>query len=79
MIQSIDYNNKTITFLPDAAGKTLSLGWNRDTSFFADKKRVKAEALKAGTPVKVKYHSPLFGREFASKIEWDSAPGHPAR
>ena len=73
MVQSIDYKNKTITFQPRADGSFLSLGWNWQTEFIADDKRVKPEGLKAGMRVKVKYISPLFGREYATKLEWSAA------
>ena len=79
VVQSIDYKNKTITFQPGPDGKTLSLGWTFETSFLADKRKVTADALKAGTKVKVKYHSPLFGRESASRVEWEQAPNSPVR
>ena len=73
VVQSIDYKNKTITFQPGANGSSLSLGWNWQTEFLADDKRAKPDALKAGMRVKVKYLSPLFGREYAIKLEWNAS------
>ena len=76
-IQTIDYKNKTVTFQPDAHGGSLSLGWTWSTEFLADGKRVKADAFKAGARVKVKYLSPLFGREYATKIELEPTTNPP--
>ena len=72
VVQSIDYKNKTITFQPGANGSSLSLGWNWQTEFLADDKRVKPDSLKAGTRVKAKYISPFLGREYATKLEWNA-------
>ena len=77
VVQSIDYKNKTITFQPGANGSSLSLGWNWQTEFLADDKRVKSDSLKAGMRVKVKYISPVFGREYATKLEWNASMNPP--
>ena len=77
VIQAIDYKNKTVTFQTDPHGSSLSIGWNWSTTFYADGKRVKADDFKVGMRVKVKYFSPLFGREYATKIELDSSPVRP--
>ncbi len=79
LVQSIDYKSKTITFQPIPTGAPLSLGWNLTTEFLADDKRISADALKTGLRAKVKYISVLFGRKYATKVEWTTAasPGAP--
>ena len=77
VIQAIDYKNKTVTFQAGPQGGSLSLQWHWTTEFYADGKKVKADAFKTGMHVKVKYLSPLFGREYATKIELDPPKGPP--
>ncbi len=72
-VQTIDYKSKTFTFQSVPAGAPLNLGWNLTTEFLADDKRIPADALKVGVRVKVKYISVLFGRKYATKVEWTTA------
>ncbi len=74
VVESIDYQTKTVVFQRGSDGKDFQLSWYWDTTFVADGKHVKADALKAGTSVKVEYHEPLFGRRYISRIEWSATP-----
>ena len=72
IVASIDYKTKTIIFQLGSDGKDFQLSWYWDTTFIENGKRTKADALKPGTPVKVEYHIPIFGRQYISRIEWNS-------
>ena len=76
VVQAIDLTTKSITLQRATSGTPLKLVWYWDTQFFNSGRRMHPDALKVGTQVKVRYHSPLFGREFLTEIEWDSGPVH---
>ena len=79
IVQSIDPASKTIILKQVSTGVELKLNWFWDTMFLADDKRVKADVLKVGTQVEARYHSPLFGKEYATSIAWHSATKQSSR
>ena len=58
--------------LTDRVG-TLSFVWNTRTEFVANMQLVNSTILKQGAKVEVRYHRPLFGRPFVSRVTLLSA------
>ena len=46
----------------------LSFVWNTRTTFVANRQLVNSTILKHGARVEVRYHRPLFGRPFVSRV-----------
>jgi hypothetical protein len=70
VIQSIDYQKRmlTLTCAPEKEPPTLI--WNSDTEFLRDLKPVSATELNEGTHITIYYHSPFFGKPYATKVVW---------
>ena len=70
VIQSIDYQKQILTLTYAQESGPQKLAWRSDTQFLKDSKPVPATKLKEGAQVTVYYHSPFFGKPFATKVVW---------
>ena len=70
VIQAINHEQRTLSLETPKGGGPRELVWDKSTKFLRDSKFVPATELKAGTRVTVYYHSPFFGKPFATKIVW---------
>lgn len=70
VIQSIDCQKRmlTLTYVQERGPQKLI--WQSDTQFLRDLKSVPATELKEGAHVTIHYHSPFFGKPYATKIVW---------
>ena len=76
IIQSIDYEHQTMTLSYVQGSGPKVLVWRRETEFLRDAKPVPATELKAGMGVIVYYHSPLFGKPYATRVLLPAGPAH---
>jgi hypothetical protein len=70
VIQSIDYQKQTLTLTYVQELGPQKLIWKSDTQFLRDLKPVSATELKVGMDVTIYYHSPFFGKPYATKVVW---------
>ena len=70
VIQSIDYQKQILTLTYAQAPGPQKLIWKSDTQFVRDLKPVSATELKVGINVTIYYHSPFFGKPYATKVVW---------
>jgi hypothetical protein len=71
VIQSIDYQERMLTLTYAQEKGPQKLIWNSDTQFLRNRKPVQVTELKQGEHVTVYYHSPFFGKPFATKVVLD--------
>lgn len=67
-IETIDQDARILRLKRDGEAEPLTLVWNRHTSFIEGTGFVTAAALTKGARVTVWYHTPFFGKRFATKI-----------
>jgi hypothetical protein len=73
IVQTINHDKQILTLsYPQGRGPQVVV-WNSDTEFLCDGKTAPATDLKEGTHVTIYYHSPFFGKPFATKILWASS------
>jgi hypothetical protein len=73
IVQTINHDKRILTLTyPQGRGPQVVV-WNSDTEFFCDGKTVSATELKEGTHATIFYHSPFFGKPFATKITWSTS------
>ena len=70
VIQSIDYQKQILTLTYAQAPGPQKLIWKSNTQFMRDLKTVSATELKVGMDVTIYYHSPFFGKPYATKVVW---------
>ena len=70
VIQSIDYQKRILTLICAQEHGPKKLIWKPDTQFLRDLKPVPATELREGTHVTIYYHSPFFGKPYATKVVW---------
>jgi len=70
VIQSMDYQKQTLTLTYVQERGPQKLIWKTDTQFLRDLKPVPATELREGSHVTIYYHSPFFGKPFATKVVW---------
>ncbi len=70
LIQSIDREHRALTVLPAKTDKALKVVWVNQTQFIHNGKLDSAASLQVGAQACVSYHSPFFGKPFATKIVW---------
>jgi hypothetical protein len=70
IIQSIDHQKQILTLTYAQAPGPQKLIWKSDTQFMRDLKPVSATELKVGMDVTIYYHSPFFGKPYATKVVW---------
>jgi hypothetical protein len=70
VIQSIDCQKQVLTLTYATERGPQKLIWRSDTQFLRDLKSVPVTELKEGTRVTIYYHSPFFGKPFATKVLW---------
>jgi hypothetical protein len=70
IVQTINHDKRMLTLnYPQGRGPQIVV-WNSDTEFLCDGKTVPVTELKEGTHATIFYHSPFFGKPFATKIIW---------
>ncbi len=67
-IEAIDQDARILRLKRDGEAEPLTLVWNSQTSFIEGMRFVTAAALTKGARVTVSYHTPFFGKRFATKI-----------
>lgn len=72
LIQSIDREHRALTLLPSKSDKALTFVWNKQTRFIHNSKFDSADSVKEGMRLRVYYHSPFFGKPFATKVVWEN-------
>jgi hypothetical protein len=72
VIQSIDYQKRMLTLTYVKERGLLKLIWNSDTQFLRDFKPLPVRELEQGAHITVYYHSPFFGKPFATKVALDN-------
>ena len=68
VVQSVDRSNRTLTIKLEAESRLQTFEWNKDTRFLRDWKSTTSAALKAGVTVRIRYHSPIFGKPFVTRV-----------
>ncbi len=69
-IQQLDLAKQTFTVRPENRKPALVLVWKRDTRFIDFPKFSSSAALTNGLNICVQYHTPFFGKPFATKVVW---------
>lgn len=72
VIQTIEAKSRAMTLQCGKDTKPLELVWTKQTQFVKDRRFTDSAQLKPGQPVTVYYHSPFFGKKFATKVVWQS-------
>lgn len=72
VIQSIDYQKRILTLTYAQEKGPQKLIWNSDTQFLHNLKSVSPTELKQGTHITIYFHSPFFGKPFATKVVLDN-------
>ncbi len=67
-IETIDQDARILRVRRDGEAVPLTLVWNSQTRFIEGTDFVTAAALTKGARVTVSYHTPFFGKRFATKI-----------
>ena len=67
-IVSIDQDARILRLNRDGEAEALTLVWNSQTRFIEGMRLVNATELTKGARVTVWYHTPFFGKRFATKI-----------
>jgi hypothetical protein len=67
-IETIDRDARILRIQRQGEAVPLTLVWNNQTRFVEGTRSVTAAELTKGTPVTVWYHTPFFGKRFATKI-----------
>jgi hypothetical protein len=79
IVQTINHDKRILTLnYPQGRGPQVVV-WNSDTEFLCNGKTVPATALKEGTHATIFYHTPFFGKPFATKITWSMSANPPAK
>ena len=68
LIQSVDANNRTLMIKIEGESRPQIFEWNEETRFVRNGEFTTAAVLKAGTAVRIRYHSPIFGKPFVTKV-----------
>jgi hypothetical protein len=68
VIQSVDYGHQTMTLNYAQGLGPKELVWRPETEFQCGTNSVPAMELKAGMSVTVDYHSPFFGKPYATRV-----------
>jgi hypothetical protein len=70
VIQAIDCQKRILTLTHAQEPGPQKVAWRPDTQFIQNQKPMSVTELKTGTQVTVFYHSPFFGKPFATKVVW---------
>jgi hypothetical protein len=79
VIQSIDYQKQimTLTYVQERGPQKLI--WRSDTQFLCELKPVSVTELIKGAQVTIEYHSPFFGKPYATKVVWTNNQRRPEK
>jgi hypothetical protein len=72
VIQEINAKKHTLIVRSPERKTPVTLTWTRDTEFVQNQQTTKSTMLKTGLSVCVYYHSPFFGKPFATKMVWQT-------
>lgn len=72
VIQTIQPNSRAMTLRCGKDAEPLELVWTKQTQFVKDWRFTESAQLKPGQQATVYYHSPFFGKKFATKVVWQS-------
>lgn len=72
VVQTIEPNSRAMTLRCGKDAEPLELVWTKDTQFLNNWRLTNAAQLKPGQTVTVYYHSPFFGKKFATRVVWQS-------
>ena len=70
VIETINRDKRTLSLSYPQRRGPREVTWYSDTRFLRDWKSVPATELREGTHVTVYFHSPFFGRPYATKVVW---------
>jgi hypothetical protein len=73
IVQTINHDKRILTLNYPQGHGPQAVVWNSDTEFICDGKTVPATELKEGTHATIFYHTPFFGKTFATKITWSTS------
>ena len=68
IVERLDENAKTFQLRRSKDAPPMTLSWNSRTRFIEGAQFVEAAKLREGTPIRVIYHSPFFGKQFVTKV-----------
>ncbi|MGA9451247.1 MAG: hypothetical protein WBW41_07880 [Verrucomicrobiia bacterium] len=74
IVNTINYAKRTLSLGYPQSHGPKTVVWNSDTEFLCGGKIVSATELKEGTHLTIYYHSPFWGKPFATKIIWPTSP-----
>ena len=78
-IETIDRDARILRIQRQGEAVPLTLVWNSRTRFVKGTRFVTAAELTNGAPVTVWYHTPFFGKRFATKIVIERGPVRPTQ
>lgn len=70
LIQEINTKKRTLIVRSPERNKSVTIIWRHDTEFIQNQQTTESTLLKTGLSVCVYYHSPFFGKAFATKMVW---------
>jgi hypothetical protein len=68
LIQSVDRKDKILTIRIEGESRLQSFEWNKETRFVQDQKFTTSDRLKAGAAVRIRYHAPIFGKPYLTRV-----------
>ncbi|HZS18717.1 MAG TPA: hypothetical protein VFA51_12385 [Candidatus Udaeobacter sp.] len=64
---------KTLTLLPAGESKPIVFAWDAKwTQLVRDSDFTSPDALRVGTRVSIRYHSPIFGPQYVTRVFWQT-------
>jgi len=70
VIEEINAKSRLLAVRSPKRDEPVKLVWRRDTQFIRNHQFTPSTALKTGLQLCVNYHSPFFGKPFATKVVW---------
>jgi hypothetical protein len=68
LIQSVDRNKRILTIKMEGEPRLQVFEWNKDTRFLRDWKSTSSTDLKLRVRVRIRYHSPIFGKPYVTRV-----------
>jgi hypothetical protein len=68
VIQSVDRNKRILTIKMEGEPRLQVFEWNKDTRFLRDWKSTSSTDLKLRVRVRIRYHSPIFGKPYVTRV-----------
>ena len=73
VVQTLEPNSRAMTLRCGKDAEALELAWTKQTRFVKDWQFADSAQVRPGQRVTVYYHSPFFGKKFATKVVWQSS------